>query len=161
MCGDSRSRFSTTAATREDRVRLAEAVHRDLITRGLVQGDEFAPELVAALHVFARGSQVIALVGTAGDTQPVALAAADDRTGVIAVQYGESIEFRLCQPVGGRQCQTQWVTIRDPHRRGRDGWRQRLPAVVSPAVIFVCWRCWKSTSPSPPRNSRCSRGSGR
>jgi hypothetical protein len=86
------------SATREDRIRLAGAVHRDLVVRGLVQGDEFAPELVAALHVFARGPLVIVLVGSAGDTQPVALAAADDRTGVVAVQHGESIEFRLCQP---------------------------------------------------------------
>jgi hypothetical protein len=85
------------SATREDRVRLAEAVHLDLSNRGLAHGEEFAPDLVAALHLFARGSLAIALIGTAGDTQPIALAAADDRSGVVAVQHGESIEFRLCQ----------------------------------------------------------------
>src|SRR4051812_13848281 len=67
------------SATHEDRVRLAETVHRALSNRGLAHGEEFAPELVAALPLFARGSLAIALVGTAGDTQPVALAAADDR----------------------------------------------------------------------------------
>ncbi|MFC3893205.1 ESX secretion-associated protein EspG [Lentzea rhizosphaerae] len=84
--------------TREDRVRLIEAVHRDLIERGLVRDGEFAPELVQALHVFARGHLVIALVGTAGDTQPVALAVTDDRTGVVAEQQDNAIVFRLCQP---------------------------------------------------------------
>jgi hypothetical protein len=43
------------SATREDRVRLAETVHRDLGNRGLAHGEEFAPDLVAALHLFARG----------------------------------------------------------------------------------------------------------
>ncbi|WP_158102839.1 ESX secretion-associated protein EspG [Lentzea kentuckyensis] len=85
-------------ATREDRLRLVEAVHRDLIDRGLVRDGEFAPELVEALHVFARGHLMIALVGTIGDTQPAALAVTDDRTGVVAEQQGETIAFWLCQP---------------------------------------------------------------
>jgi hypothetical protein len=84
--------------TREERIRLVEAVHRDLIDRGLVRDGEFAPELVEALHVFARGHLVTALVGTAGDTQPVALAVTDDRTGVVAEQRDNAIIFRLCQP---------------------------------------------------------------
>ncbi|GAA3675011.1 hypothetical protein GCM10022267_72390 [Lentzea roselyniae] len=86
------------SATREDRLRLVEAVHQDLVARGLVRDGEFVPELVEALHVFARGHVVIALVGTAGEAQPAALAVADDRTGVVAEQRGESVVFRLCQP---------------------------------------------------------------
>ncbi|MEO6090079.1 MAG: ESX secretion-associated protein EspG [Umezawaea sp.] len=85
-------------ATREERIGLVEAVHRDLLGRGLISGTEFAPELVTALHVFALGHLTIALVGTAGHTRPVALAAADGRTGVVAVQHGESIGFRLIAP---------------------------------------------------------------
>lgn len=84
--------------TREDRVRLIEAVHRDLIERGLVRDGEFAQELVEALHVFARGHLVTALVGTSGDTQPIGLAVTDDRTGVIAEQRDNTIVFQLCQP---------------------------------------------------------------
>ncbi|MET8757207.1 ESX secretion-associated protein EspG [Lentzea sp. NPDC004782] len=85
-------------ATREDRIRLVEAVHQDLVARGLVRDGEFVPELVEALHVFARGHLMVALVGSAGETQPTALAVADDRTGVVAEQRGETIAFQLCQP---------------------------------------------------------------
>lgn len=85
-------------ATREDRIRLVEAVHGDLLLRGLVRDGEFVPELVEALHVFARGHVMVALVGTAGEAQPAALAVANDRTGVVAEQQGETVVFRLCQP---------------------------------------------------------------
>lgn len=87
-------------ATREDRIRLVEAVHHDIVARGLVRDGEFVPELVEALHVFARGHLMIALIGTAGEAQPtaVAVAVADDRTGVVAEQQGETVVFRLCQP---------------------------------------------------------------
>jgi hypothetical protein len=82
----------------EERVRLVETVHRDLLARGLVQGGEFAPDLAQALNVFARGHVAIAMVGHAGEVQRYALAAADDRTGVVAVQHGESIRFDLMRP---------------------------------------------------------------
>jgi hypothetical protein len=84
--------------TREDRIRLVEAVHRDLVGRGLVRDGEFTPELVETLHVFARGHLVIALVGAAGDAQPAALAVTDDRAGVVAEQQDNAIVFRRCQP---------------------------------------------------------------
>ncbi|MFD5831553.1 ESX secretion-associated protein EspG [Lentzea sp. NPDC060358] len=83
--------------TREDRLRLVEAVHHNLIDRGLVRDGEFAPELVQALQVFARGPLVTALVGTAGGMQPVALAVTDGSTGVVAEQQEEAIAFRFCQ----------------------------------------------------------------
>ncbi|KJK47080.1 hypothetical protein UK23_21475 [Lentzea aerocolonigenes] len=85
-------------ATSEDRVRLVEAVHRDLVARGLVRHGEFVPELVEALHLFAHGRQVIALVGSAGDSRLLALATADDRMGLVAAQRDETITFRLCRP---------------------------------------------------------------
>nr|WP_086665387.1 ESX secretion-associated protein EspG [Lentzea kentuckyensis] len=102
--------------TREDRVRLIEAVHRDLIDRGLVRDGEFAPESVQALHVFARGHLAVALVGTADETQPVALAVTDDRTGVIAEQQDNAIAFRLCQPDAVRIAATVERQARSEHR---------------------------------------------
>ena len=84
--------------TREERLRLVEAVHQDLSARGLIRSGEFAPELVEALHVFARGHLLIALVGTAGEAQPTALAVTDGRRGVVAEQQNETVAFRLCQP---------------------------------------------------------------
>ncbi|MFD0199891.1 MULTISPECIES: ESX secretion-associated protein EspG [Saccharothrix] len=85
-------------ATREERIALVAAAHRDLVARGLIRGRDFVPELVEALHVFARGNLAIALVGTAGDTHPVALASTDGRVGVLAIQRGRSIAFRRSHP---------------------------------------------------------------
>ncbi|MFI9818654.1 ESX secretion-associated protein EspG [Saccharothrix variisporea] len=85
-------------ATREDRLRLVEAVHQDLVARTLVRNGRFVPELVEALHVFTRGHLTIALVGTAGESQPTALAVTDGRTGVVAEQQVETVVFRPCGP---------------------------------------------------------------
>jgi hypothetical protein len=85
-------------ATREERIALVAAAHRDLVARGLIRGGGFVPELVEALHVFARGQFSIALVGTAGDAHPVALASTDGRAGVLATQRGQSITFQRLHP---------------------------------------------------------------
>ncbi|KAA2261606.1 ESX secretion-associated protein EspG [Solihabitans fulvus] len=84
--------------TTEERVALVGAVHRDLTARGLVWGGEFAPELTEALTLFAGGRVTVAMVGSAGRTQRHALAAADDRVGVLAVQQGETVRFELVEP---------------------------------------------------------------
>ncbi|WP_433264981.1 ESX secretion-associated protein EspG [Actinosynnema sp. CS-041913] len=85
-------------STRDERLAVVAAVHRDLVARDLVRGDEFAPELVESLRLFAGGRVAVALVGTSGGSAPVALAVADDRNGVLAVRRGESIAFQQRHP---------------------------------------------------------------
>ncbi|MBB5960342.1 hypothetical protein FHS29_006965 [Saccharothrix tamanrassetensis] len=85
-------------STREERLAVVAAVHRSLTARDLVRGDEFAPELVEPLRLFAGGRAAVALVGTSGDSRPVALAVRDRRAGVLAVQHGESVEFQPRHP---------------------------------------------------------------
>lgn len=85
-------------ATRAERTRLVERVHRELTARGLVRGGDPVPELAEAVTLFARGPVAVALVGGAGGVRSVGLAVADERAGVVAVGRGESVAFRRCRP---------------------------------------------------------------
>ncbi|WP_158102918.1 ESX secretion-associated protein EspG [Lentzea kentuckyensis] len=86
------------AVEAEERLRLGQAAQDDLIARGLIRGDNFAPELVQALNVYARGRVAIAMRGVAGEEQHLALAVIDDRVSVLAVQQGEALRFELTEP---------------------------------------------------------------
>ncbi|GAA1357065.1 ESX secretion-associated protein EspG [Saccharothrix algeriensis] len=85
-------------ATREQRVAVVAAAHRDLAARGLVRGGGFAPELVEALRLLAGGRTAVALVGRAGHSRSAALAVTDGRSGLLAVQRGESIALLPRRP---------------------------------------------------------------
>ncbi|RKT57335.1 ESX secretion-associated protein EspG [Saccharothrix australiensis] len=91
-------RIDHHGTTRDERAGAMAAAHRDLRARGLVRDGRFAPELVEALRLFGTGRTAVALVGTAGDDRAVALAVADERGAVLAVQRGEAVEFRPCHP---------------------------------------------------------------
>jgi hypothetical protein len=84
--------------TREERLALLAAAHRDLVARQLIRDGEFTPELVETLRVFAQGHLAIAFVGTTGDIHRTALSSTDGRVGVLAEQQGESIAFRRIHP---------------------------------------------------------------
>ncbi|WP_367135651.1 ESX secretion-associated protein EspG [Saccharothrix sp. HUAS TT1] len=84
--------------TVEERISLITAVHRDLVARDLVRGNDFAPELVEQLHLFAQAPLTIAVVGAIRDAPLVALAATDGRSGVLAVQRDEAVAFHRHSP---------------------------------------------------------------
>ncbi|WP_188316716.1 ESX secretion-associated protein EspG [Solihabitans fulvus] len=86
-------------ATHDERIRLIETAHRDLRSRGLVRGADFAPELKQALDLFARGRVAVAMAGSAGRAPQHALAVTDDRAAVLAVGRGAAIRFELIDPL--------------------------------------------------------------
>ncbi|MEV0680744.1 ESX secretion-associated protein EspG [Actinosynnema sp. NPDC050436] len=85
-------------STREERVAVVARAHRDLTDRGLVRAGGFAPDLVESLRLLAGGRVAVALVGTSGGERPVALAAADDRAGVLAVGGDATVTFHRRHP---------------------------------------------------------------
>ncbi|MCP2169017.1 ESX secretion-associated protein EspG [Goodfellowiella coeruleoviolacea] len=90
--------FPHHGQTVAERARLVQAVHQDLAGRGLIHGAEFAPEVPRALRVFAQGPVAVAMLGTTGQLRHCALASATERTGVLAVQRGQSVRFELLDP---------------------------------------------------------------
>ncbi|RAS59226.1 ESAT-6 protein secretion system EspG family protein [Lentzea atacamensis] len=86
------------AVEAEERLRLGQAAQDELIARRLIRRDDFAPELVQTLNVYARGRVAIAMRGVADQEQHLALAVIDDHAGVLAVQEGEALRFELAQP---------------------------------------------------------------
>ncbi|MEU4801734.1 ESX secretion-associated protein EspG [Actinosynnema sp. NPDC023587] len=84
--------------TRRERLTVVVEAHRGLAARGLVREGEFAPELVESLRLLAGGRVAVALVGTSGEDRPVALAVADDRSGLLAVGGDTSITFHRRHP---------------------------------------------------------------
>ncbi|MGQ0837375.1 ESX secretion-associated protein EspG [Actinokineospora sp.] len=76
------------------RVELLAAVHTSLSRRGLVREDQFAPELVRALRIYATGRVSVAINGLVDRTQLTALAVLDRSVGVLAELREERIAFR-------------------------------------------------------------------
>jgi hypothetical protein len=81
-----------------DRRRLLGVAAGTLAAKGLIAGDEFAPEMVESIRLFARGGLSIALLGSAGNQSHCARAAADGSIGVVAEQRGELIRFTPVTP---------------------------------------------------------------
>ncbi|MFC6090324.1 ESX secretion-associated protein EspG [Saccharothrix lopnurensis] len=81
-------------STSAERVRLVGTVHRDLASRGLVEGSRFAPEFTEALRLFACAPLTTALVGTVSGEHIAALAAFEGHSALLAVQVGGSISLR-------------------------------------------------------------------
>lgn len=81
--------------TKEDRARQFEAAHHSLRERGLISGNEFAPELVQCLNVYGRAPFAVVLLGNTGDEEHVGLGAFDDRDGVVVAQHGDEVRFSL------------------------------------------------------------------
>lgn len=83
----------------EDRHRIADAVFRDLGSRGLATGSEPGPVLTKALVLLAKGTTSVAAVGSLdGDARLLARVSVNDRTGIRVVCRGEIFHFDQIRP---------------------------------------------------------------
>jgi ESX secretion-associated protein EspG len=83
----------------EDRLRIAEAIRDDLISRGLADHRDLAPEVVDAIRLLSGYQVAVAVMGDVeGDKKVYARGAANGRRGMVARQEGQILQFELVRP---------------------------------------------------------------
>jgi hypothetical protein len=83
----------------EDRVRIAGAIRNDLISRGLADHRDLAPEVVDAIRLMSDYQVAVAVLGDVeGGRKLYARAAATARRGMVVQQEDQILRFELVRP---------------------------------------------------------------
>jgi hypothetical protein len=83
----------------EDRARIAMAIRDDLISRGLADTKNLAPEVIDAIRLMADYQVAVAVMGDVeGGKKVYARGAATGRKGMVVVQDDQILKFELVRP---------------------------------------------------------------